>query len=168
MIADSEMQSAGIPQMQAAQFSIRSPHDVTTLAQLLSQMFPNPNAVKVGLMEIFMNAVEHGIAEIGYATKTRLVTEDRWHEELERRLALPENRDKFATIHFRRAEDGYYITVKDPGPGFAWKNYLAYDPARASDYHGRGIAQAIACSFDRLTYNEKGNEAMAFIGQKPR
>ena len=38
-----------------------------------------------------------------------------------------------------------------------------FDPARAADNHGRGIAQANMVSFDRLTYNEVGNEVTCFV-----
>jgi hypothetical protein len=40
---------------------------------------------------------------------------------------------------------------------------MAIDPSRAGDNHGRGIAQANAVSFDKLVYNPRGNQAIAFV-----
>lgn len=44
---------------------------------------------------------------------------------------------------------------------------MTIEPARAGDNHGRGIAQACATSFDKLTYNEVGNQVVAFVGETP-
>jgi two-component system cell cycle response regulator len=160
------MHRTGFLRMQSAQFTLKSLTDVESMACFLAYAFPEPDRVVLGLSEIFINAVEHGIAQIGYQNKTALIAENRWRIALEERLALPENREKHASISFRRSKEGCFVTVIDPGPGFAWKDYVTYNPARASDYHGRGIAQAIATSFDSLTYNDKGNEATAFVAYK--
>ena len=45
---------------------------------------------------------------------------------------------------------------------------MTIDPARAGDNHGRGIAQANTMSFDKLKYNEKGNQAVAYMSRKGR
>ena len=47
-----------------------------------------------GLLELFVNAIEHGNLGIGYEEKTRLLGEGILSEEIERRLELPENADK--------------------------------------------------------------------------
>jgi hypothetical protein len=43
---------------------------------------------------------------------------------------------------------------------------MKIDPARAGEIHGRGIAMANSISFDKLTYNEKGNKAVAFVADQ--
>ena len=57
-----------------------------------------------------------------------------------------------------------YVVITDQGDGFDWKKFMRIDPSRAGDNHGRGIAQANATSFDKLTYNDKGNQVIAFVG----
>ena len=64
---------------------------------------------------------------------------------------------------FKRRDDGYAIVVTDQGKGFAWKNFLLIDPSRASASTGRGIAQAATASFDKLVYNQAGNQAVGFV-----
>jgi hypothetical protein len=49
------------------------------------------------------------------------------------------------------------MTVQDEGVGFDWEKYLQFDPERAFDPHGRGIALANKMSFDSLTYLGNGN-----------
>jgi two-component system cell cycle response regulator len=51
------------------------------------------------------------------------------------------------------------------GPGFDWKKYMVIEPSRAKDNHGRGIAQARAMSFDRLSYNDTGNQVVGFVSK---
>ena len=42
------------------------------------------------------------------------------------------------------------------GGGFDWTPYMDFDPARAFDPHGRGIAVARLSSFDDLEYIGEG------------
>lgn len=55
------------------------------------------------------------------------------------------------------------VIVAVMGEGFNWKKYLDIDPSRATDNHGRGIAQARAISFDEITFNTKGNKVTAIV-----
>ena len=110
-----------------------------------------------------MNAVEHGNLCIDYHDKTRLVEEGNWRSEVERRQSLAEHRQKRVDVMYRKKPEGSFVTIKDEGKGFDWKNYLQVDPSRASHNHGRGIAQANAISFDKITFNESGNEVSGFV-----
>lgn len=67
-------------------------------------------------------------------------------------------------IPITRKDKGVYVVITDQGKGFEWKRYLNIDPSRAGDNHGRGMAQANTLSFDRLTYNADGNQAIAYVG----
>lgn len=138
-------------------FHYRTLNEARNLAKVLAQTCPNPSKVIVGLQELLINAVEHGNLGISYAEKTRLMMDNCWLEEVERRQALPEYRDYQVEIRFERGPDVIRLIIKDQGEGFDWRNYLELDPQRAFDPHGRGIAMARMLSFDTLIYHGNGN-----------
>ena len=43
------------------------------------------------------------------------------------------------------------------------KQYMEVDPSRAMHNHGRGIAMANMLCFNKLVYNEKGNQVTGII-----
>jgi CheY-like chemotaxis protein/anti-sigma regulatory factor (Ser/Thr protein kinase) len=141
---------------------VRTIAEAESCAGLLANCFPDPARVISGLAELLYNAVEHGNLGITYDQKTTLVSRGVWADEVARRVELPENRNKRAGAFFVRTQEGSSVTIKDYGEGFEWRKYLQVDPSRAHDNHGRGIAQANMMSFDKLTYNEAGNEVTAF------
>lgn len=49
------------------------------------------------------------------------------------------------------------FTIEDEGNGFDWEKYLALDPDRMFDPHGRGIAFANMQNFSEIQYQGKGN-----------
>jgi len=147
-------------------FRLKTLAEAEHLAAFLANCFPDVERAVGGLAELLINAVEHGNFGITYAEKSKLVTDSTWREEIERRAEMPEHKNKEVTATYRRKPEGYYVTIIDQGKGFDWKNYLHIDPARASDNHGRGIAQANAMSFDKITYNDAGNEVTAYVSNE--
>jgi hypothetical protein len=107
-----------------------------------------------------LNAVEHGNLGISYTEKSELVEKGTWHAEVGRRLKLPENRGKHASVTFEREPGGIALTIEDKGAGFDWQSYMGLDPARALDAHGRGIAMSRMVSFDEVVYAAPGNKAV--------
>ncbi|MGI9493464.1 MAG: response regulator [Geminicoccaceae bacterium] len=140
------------------EFEIRTLGDAEDLACFLANCFPDPERALSGLAELLTNAVEHGNLGIGYAGKTDLIAKGIWRQEVERRLEQPEHRSKLVRVFFNRTEQDLTVTIKDEGPGFDWEAYMQIDPSRATDNHGRGIAQAHLHSFDQLIYNDAGNQ----------
>lgn len=152
----------GFDLMESCKFRFRTLAEAESLAVFMANCFPDPGRVLSGLGELLVNAVEHGNLGIGYQGKHKLTETGMWRAEVERLQALPEHAGKFATATISRKDDGIYVVVEDQGDGFDWKKFMAIDAARAGDAYGRGIAQARAVSFDKLTYNEAGNKAIAF------
>jgi CheY-like chemotaxis protein len=144
-------------------FRFRSVPRATALATLLSQACPDPDRTVVGLGELLVNAVEHGNLGITYDDKSRLLADGGWEAEVERRLALPENAEKFVEVRVRRDEHEIEFEISDRGPGFDWKRYLTVSPERVFDSHGRGIAMANLMSFSRLQYHDPGNRVVAAV-----
>ncbi len=113
----------------------------------------------MGLNELMLNAIEHGNLGIGYRKKERLLREGRWREEVERRLGLPENGNKFASLIFEATEEAIVVRIEDQGDGFDWRSYLDFSLDRADDPNGRGIAAARELAFPNLSYQGSGNVA---------
>lgn len=143
--------------------SFQRPEDAEDLTAYLANFFPDPEQRAMGIAELLINAVEHGNLGINYDEKTQLKHENRWQEELERRLSLPENSQKFVHVHYKRTKSEATLTIRDEGAGFEWERYLEIDPARATDPHGRGIAMSRIMSFDELQYRGNGNEVCAKV-----
>ncbi len=151
--------------MREGYFRYQNLDEADNLAVFLSNACPAPEFVVTGLSELLVNAVEHGNLGITYAEKTCLFQRDGWHTEVERRLQMPSNRDKFVEVFFQGADDEIAIRIKDQGKGFDWKPFLQFDPDRAFDAHGRGIAMARMLSFKTLKYLGCGNEVRVTVSR---
>lgn len=147
--------------LESAEFSFRSIAEAETLAAFVADGCPHPDSAVLGISELLVNAVEHGNLGITYAEKARLKREGRWLEEAERRLLLPENAAKRVRLSMRRNAETTTIRISDEGPGFDWRNYIDFDPARAFDPNGRGIALARMASFESIRYEGSGNTVVA-------
>ncbi len=141
-----------------AEYCFHTPDEARSLAACLSNAFPEPQRVAMGLLELFINAVEHGNLSLGYDLKGKLQAENIWQEEIQRRLSDPLYADRRVHVRVKRLSDALQVEVEDQGEGFDWKNYLEMSAERAADTHGRGIALAKALSFDSLEYLGKGNQ----------
>jgi CheY-like chemotaxis protein len=137
--------------------------DITTLVPVLAAMCPVPDVVAPGLSDLMINAVEHGNLGVSYQEKSLLKWEGDWEAEITRRLALPQFCERFATIRLERTADTIVFTITDQGHGFEWTKFLSFDPARAFDPNGRGIAMARMMSFSCLEYQGSGNVVVATV-----
>ncbi|MEZ5936501.1 MAG: response regulator [Alphaproteobacteria bacterium] len=156
-----QQQRRGFELIQTCKFTLRSLDEAELLSVFMANCFPDPERTLPGLVALLTNAVEHGSAGIGYDAKTDLLNSGTWREVVERRI---ENAaDKTVDAVLARKTDGIYVVITDQGEGFRWQEFLNIDPSRAGDNHGRGIAQARMLSFDKLTYNAKGNQVVGFV-----
>ncbi|PKO38207.1 MAG: response regulator receiver protein [Betaproteobacteria bacterium HGW-Betaproteobacteria-4] len=137
--------------------------EINSLVPVLAALCPAPDVVAPGLSDLMVNAVEHGNLAVSYQEKSLLKWEGDWEAEIHRRLALPQFRDRFATIRLERRADSVVFTIADQGNGFEWSRYLAFDPERAFDPNGRGIAMARMMSFSSLEYQGCGNVVVATV-----
>jgi len=137
--------------------------DINSVAGLLAAMCPDPESASSGLLELLLNAIEHGNLGITYEEKKQLMLENRWEDEVRRRLALPEYASRVATVSFERKNDSLEFRITDQGSGFDWAQYLTLDPQRSLDPNGRGIAMARRLSFSDMEYQGAGNIVVATI-----
>lgn len=148
---------------ESGRFRFRTLAEAQILASGLAKACPEPRKVILGLQELLINAVEHGNLGITYQEKTELIFADTLLKECERRLVLPENRDKTVEVVFDRRPDALIFTIRDQGHGFEWEKYMDFDPERIFDPNGRGIALACKQSFDSVTYLGEGNTVVAIV-----
>ena len=152
--------------MQNCKFKFKTLEEAEALAGFAAHFYPEPEKVLPGLAELLINAIEHGNLEIGYTRKTALLDAGTWRAEIERRQAMPEYADRSVEFVVMHKDDGIYMIITDQGKGFDWQKYLMIDPSRASDSHGRGIAQSRAMCFDSLSYNAAGNQVVAKVSHE--
>lgn len=149
--------------MTRGEFRFRDLDEGKLIANFLAQACPDPEATVQGLVELLVNAVEHGNLGITYEDKSRLLMEGTWQDEVKRRLALPEYRDRQVIVQYDRQPEAIRIAILDEGAGFDWSDYLDFAPERAFDLHGRGIAMARKLSFSSLEYLGSGNHVVATV-----
>ena len=144
-------------------FRFKTPEEAKHLAMLLAHAYPDANRVVTGILELTLNAVEHGNLNIGYKEKSRLIEEEQLDSEIDRRLSDPLYSSREAMAQFVRHPDRLSLHITDQGKGFEWRKYLNFDPERAFDTHGRGIAMANKVSFDRIEYRGNGNQVITML-----
>ena len=149
--------------MTFGRFRIHNLHECNLVASQVAHLCPEPHRVVTGISELLINALEHGNLKIGYEEKSNLMRRGMWQIEVDRRLNAKENAGGFIELEFQVATDTVQIRVRDQGRGFDWTPYMDFDPDRAFDPHGRGIAVARLSSFDDLEYIGVGNEVVATV-----
>lgn len=145
--------------------NFRSREQARSVTALLATSAGLNMVQQMGLMELMLNAVEHGNLAISYDEKTRLIRDNRLDAEIAYRLTLPEYADRVASVTFRRVERELIFTIHDRGCGFDWRPYLDMQLERIHDNHGRGIAMAKNMAFHYLQFQGCGNivEVRAYL-----
>lgn len=123
----------------------------------------------LGLMELIINAIEHGNLGITGPEKLRCLATagDAYGGLLRERAAEPDRRQRSVHIELISTREQSEWIIADQGDGFDWQTVLqglgAFDTI---DVHGRGIFLACA-SFDQVEYNEIGNTVRAVKLKRP-
>lgn len=157
---------AGLEHLKQGTFEFRTLDEALDLAFQLGHCCPRPEVAVMGLSELMVNAVEHGNLEISYAEKSALCRANTWREEVARRLELPAYNERVAQVRIERRADAIRFEIRDQGPGFDWRCFTTFDPERAFDPNGRGIALAQQLAFGELHYVEPGNLVVAEVALK--
>jgi anti-sigma regulatory factor (Ser/Thr protein kinase) len=149
------------------------PLDITTYTNLVTNYLYNANLIgreekeklHVALLELLINAIEHGNCRISYDEKTAWLEKNRDIMELIR----DKNRDPM--VKARKVYFSYTITpensrftIRDEGEGFDWQARMAA-PADSRAFHGMGMKMA-NLYVNELKYNRKGNEVAFEIGHR--
>jgi CheY-like chemotaxis protein len=148
--------------IQSVEYRFVTLDDISPVS-VLAGMCPVPDVVAPGLSDLMVNAVEHGNLGVTYQEKSLLKWEGDWEAEIKRRLALPQFAGRFAMVRAERSATAVTFTITDQGEGFEWQKFLTFDPDRAFDPNGRGIAMARMMSFAALEYQGRGNVVVAQV-----
>ena len=149
--------------MRRVEYEFVSLDEVGRLIPVLAAMCPIPDSAAPGLADLMVNAIEHGNLGISYQEKSLLKLDGDWEAEIQRRMSLPQFAGRVARVKAERLTDGVVFTISDQGVGFDWQKYLAFDPSRAFDPNGRGIAMAKLISFSAIEYQGCGNVVVATV-----
>lgn len=149
--------------LRRAEFCFQSLQEAKALALWLANASLDPERTVSGYSELLINAVEHGNLGITYAEKGRLLSEERWADEVESRLKMPRYSNRIVKVTLEKTASACTVTIADQGDGFDWWNYIDFNPERAFDLHGRGIAMSRAMSFDSLEYLGNGNTVVTTV-----
>ncbi len=153
--------------LNTAEFQIQTLEQANTLAVQLSRAFPDPYRVASGLIELLVNAIEHGNLQISYAEKTQLIESGQWETEITRRLTDPAYSERYATLRVQRNSHSIELTIEDEGQGFNWQQYMKDGIELACSSHGRGIVMAKTLSFDTFEYLGNGNTVKCTVNLFP-
>jgi CheY-like chemotaxis protein len=139
-------------------FQLRTLAEARALAAALGSACSEPDEASLGLVELLVNAIEHGNLGIGYEEKAALLAAGRWEAEVAARQARPEHVGKAVRVVCRRVGPDLVVTITDEGGGFDWQRFLTLDEARAFHPNGRGISLARQVAFASVEYLGSGNE----------
>lgn len=149
--------------IQRCEFSLQTLLEARSVAKVLSGFYPDPKRAYFGILELLVNAVEHGNLAISYAEKTKLLQQGLWESEVKRRLGQPEYSARKVRVQLDGEPDALRLEIRDEGKGFNWQEYLEISPDRVFDPNGRGIAMSRMTSFDNLEYLGNGNHLVALV-----
>lgn len=117
--------------------------------------------LRATLIELIVNAVEHGSLEIFYEEKHEALGSGQYESLIAQRRHDPRFANRRVIVHVCRdkAARSTRYTITDEGRGFKWKGFLMRSdkPCDSRDANGRGVFLAKAF-FPDLTYNARGTE----------
>lgn len=141
------------------------PLDVTTYTNLVTNYLYNANLIgreakeklHVALLELLINAIEHGNCKISYDEKSAWLEKNRDIMELIRsKNQDPTVKASKVYLSYTIGPDRSRFTIRDEGDGFDWRSRLAAKQDEPG-LHGMGMKMATVY-VQNLGYNEKGNE----------
>lgn len=113
-------------------------------------------AIKISLVEMLMNAIEHGNLAIGYAHKQAALTDGTFDQLVKARRHTEPYASRLVTVTYTISPTQAVFTIQDEGAGFDWQ---AVPEPRADAQvmvpHGRGILIARS-SMDHCTFHQAG------------
>jgi DNA-binding response OmpR family regulator len=137
---------------------------VSWLMQTTAKMLPESQRlhVRAALIELIVNAIEHGSLEICSRDKREALARDQYEALVEARRQDPRftGRKVVACASYDKGAGKIRYSVSDEGKGFQWRSLLdrSNEACRSQEANGRGLF-LVRAFFPDLTYNEAGTEA---------
>ncbi|MCF7919912.1 MAG: response regulator [Candidatus Cloacimonetes bacterium] len=117
-------------------------------------------SVNIALLELLVNAFEHGNLEITYADKSKAIAEKRLDKLYQERLANPALASRKTRIEFTLEKDFCEWIITDEGSGFDTSLYSELSTDDRENEHGRGIF-ITKFHLDELEYLDNGRKVRA-------
>ena len=114
-------------------------------------------AMHLSLVEMTMNAIEHGNLAIGSDTKGLTLQDGSFEDLVESRRRQEPYASRCVLIEYHLEPHRVLFTIRDEGVGFDWRAQQALSmQGPASPLHGRGILIA-RTKMDACIFEPKGN-----------
>jgi len=148
------------------------PLDIVVYTNLVTNYLYNANLVNrddkeklhVALLELLVNAIEHGNCKISFDEKTMWLERGLDGMDLIRmKNKDPEVAARKVSFDYTISPDSSRFTITDEGDGFDWRARMEAKPEVG--LHGMGIKMAGVYVHD-LSYNEKGNSVSFSIAHQ--
>lgn len=133
---------------------------VTQITQAVQFFFDEQaiHGLQGALIEMIVNAIEHGNLGISYEEKTKALESDRLAELIQQKSQHPEVAKKKVRIEYKLDQEKVTYVICDEGDGFDFQELPdPGDPDNLWLGHGRGILMTRAL-MDEVNYNETGTE----------
>ncbi|MGK0291309.1 MAG: DNA-binding response OmpR family regulator [bacterium] len=148
-------------------FTVEFDNDFEKLPTIVNQLIQEAKTlfekdqyleVKIGLMELLMNAVEHGNLGITYDEKSYALESETLYDLYEERQSDAVFSKRKVVVDYHQNETSCQWIISDEGNGFDLKTVPdPLDPnSNPLKFHGRGIFLS-KFQFDEMEYNDKGN-----------
>ncbi len=121
----------------------------------------------IGVLELLLNAIEHGNLGISYNEKSELLAAGELGTVVAARLASKKYRDKRVRVEMKRKNAHLELLIEDCGRGFDFEKYLTFDPERLFHAHGRGVLLARAVLDVEFIYPGNKVRVTVPIGDEP-
>jgi anti-sigma B factor antagonist len=133
-----------------------------TVNEILHRLGPDCSAgdlhaIRISLVEVLMNAIEHGNLGIDSDQKPAALARDRFEQLVEERQSQEPYASRLVTLSYTLTAAYISITIRDEGVGFDWQSVARMPLAEEMpSAHGRGLL--IVRSFmDCCIFHHPGN-----------
>jgi len=123
--------------------------------------------IEVAINELLINAIEHGMLNINYDVKTKLLAENQWEQYIHTALSAI-NPEQVVTICLKQksaSANQIQIMVSDPGKGFDVAKFGANLINNSTAQHGRG--HMLISMLKELQYHGKSNIVSFVVDYSP-
>ncbi len=141
----------------------RTREEAEDVADAVAGLLPDPVQGRLGLIELLLNAIEHGNLEIGSALKCRLLRDQRFEEEVLARLERAPFCGRWVQVRVDIAYPVVTIEIRDHGQGFGWRSALDAEVIADDSPNGRGLALVYRTCFPTLTFRNSGTVAVVTV-----
>lgn len=150
-----------------AHFTLSRGFEAEALTSLLAHADPQPLRRLPGMLELLLNAIEHGNLGFTGEQKHAHILEGRWDEMVRERFRDPQAAARRVRVRLARDGDTLRLRIEDEGPGFDHATMGARRLEEVQGPTGRGIAMARLLCFDALEFEDPGNVVVATMRREP-